>query len=177
MALKQFFFVHGENSANTGVVVPYDKSVMPVLPKDGLITQWTIPDMRLTRGQFTDYLGSETPGWRICSTKMRDILDQFRVDDDSIQWLEVYVADHKGEKRSYFVLRIGRGQVLLKPEKTKFADDGSVIRPFLDSAKLSDKFIIRLPEDRSRWMISEEVKFALQQGQCTGVVFSPVRQE
>jgi len=85
-----------------GVAHALEKPAMEFLPDEGTVENWKPLLMELRGGDFPDYLSSNL-GCRMCSERLRKILQEHRSPLDLLQWLDVVVKD-KQEDRNYFIL-------------------------------------------------------------------------
>ena len=79
---------------------------------------WKPIILKLKDGSFSDYQENSAV-CRLCSIKLKSIIDQHKSFQNEIQWLPVYVKSGDGETREYFILHFPvLAPVIKKPTST-----------------------------------------------------------
>ena len=100
--MKNFYKVSFYQEFIYGVGFPEKEEDFDV-PEDGIITNWNPILLNLKDGSFSDYQAN-SEACRLCSSKLRSIIDRNKSPQDQIQWLPMVVKDEHGEEREYFIL-------------------------------------------------------------------------
>jgi hypothetical protein len=142
-----------------------------LLPEEGFVNNWGPFVFELRDGRFGDYLACEI-SLRLCSQRLRDILQQKASPDDVLQWLDIQIR-RGSEERQYFVLHFPEPRDVLDKEHTVYgANERSVIKPAF-SKRLCEKYNI-FPSPRKGgqgFFIRAQVKEAIEAAKCTGMEF------
>ena len=124
-------------------------------PYEGEIIDWQELVLGLVDGDYPDYLASDFGG-RICSERMRAILDDAATSDDVLQWLSVKVKS-SNEKRQYYYLHFPAPPAVLHPKKTIFAVGNVVVRPVLSSETAALHAVFSYPKNEGTPLIVNEL--------------------
>ena len=138
--------------------------------KPGLIEEWVDQEYRLTGGGFSDYQ-AELRGLRLCSEKLREVIESGRGASDDVQWLPAQVIDSKGEQRPYWVLHFPEDpQSLLDIEQSTFGPLGEVVRGALDPAKAAARNVLPDPNGSFvTFLVSSALRDAILAAGCEGL--------
>jgi hypothetical protein len=120
-----------------------------------------------------DYLAN-TLGVRLCSPRLREVIDAERGPRDSVEWLPATVTDPAGVPHPYFVLHTLADADVLDPERTLTGPSGSPIRPVVDPRRVTDEQVMSFPGASVRLIVTDRVRRAIERAGCTGVRFSAV---
>jgi hypothetical protein len=144
------------------------------LPDSGLVENWKELKLNLVEGDFTDYLLSDE-SLRICSEKMREILDRGALRGDRLQWLPARVATRGGKSRPYYVLHFPDLPDILDCKHSTVINT-MVVKPVFRAEALSDHgvFSYRKGGDQSLF-VNASTKQRLEDEGCTGLEFSPAK--
>ena len=139
------------------------------------IDDWDPPIFELEEGGYTDYQNNNQR-LRLCSLKLRKILEQNASEYDILQWLEATVR-HEGEDRTYYALHFPEPADVINKEKSKYSkSDGKLIVPRLSRA-LCEKYNIftilkpSLSIASISLYVRENVKRDIEAAGCTGMEF------
>jgi hypothetical protein len=172
MGKRYFNVLFHDDSQDLGVARSSDPELF-FLP-EGEVVAWQPETLRLTDGDFGDYLANDL-GVRLCSEKMRDIIDKNAGPRDDLRWLPVFVEDDSGVSRPYWVLHFPKPADVIDREKSVMVDD-FVAKLALHGQKLVGHSVFSYREGGSLLLIvSEDVKARLVQSGCTGIQYSEVR--
>jgi hypothetical protein len=134
-------------------------------------SQWSKLVFDLEDGDYADYLANDL-GWRLCSSKLISIFDQFRGKRDGFIFLPVEVKK-RGNIANYYVLHFPKPSDVLDADASKFAGD-LVIKPVLDREKVSEHCVFAYGNEVevTRFVVSDRIKKIIQSQDCTGIEFS-----
>ena len=136
------------------------------LPYQGMVEDWEQLRLNLQDGEFSDYLASDL-GCRMCSLKLKEVLQAHATGNDHLQWLPVTVH-HGREKRVYFILHFPNPPDVLNPDRTLFTN-GVVLKAALDREKVAGHEVLTYPEGGNIVLyVSEGVRAAIEAAGCTG---------
>jgi len=173
-AIYNVFPTEYDNSGNDVFGVAYTSERQEELfrlPDSGKIEGWRRFSLDLRQGEFADYLSSDL-GCRLCSSKLREVLQSHASRDDELQWLEVDIKSDS-ECRPYFILHFPVRPDILNREESIFAAGFFVVKPVLAKAAIGEHQIFTYPGGGDRSMyVTSKVKRAIQSEGCTGLKFS-----
>lgn len=154
------------------VVEPIDTRIrLRELQKDDARVFFTIND-----GEFRDYQNNNRD-WRLCSEKMRNIIDAGRSPSDCLGWLPVTVRRRR-KRLTYFALHFTAVKPLrsiLDMRRTKVIRPSMfVVAPVLRRSGVGKHHVFTYEEDGSRWIVSDAVRGQLVAANCTGMKFKPL---
>jgi hypothetical protein len=153
----------------------YDTARFALLAELGHISDWSPPSLAVD-GTPTDYLANEL-GIRLCSAKLRDLIESARAEADELQWLDAVVHDDSGSHISYFVPHFPSALDVLDPDETLFAPDGStVVRPAISLARADSHVVFSYSPFGVAMVVAAELRRAIVAAGCTGVYFGSIRQ-
>jgi hypothetical protein len=140
------------------------------LPDTGTVDGWQPLVLELREGDYPDYLACNL-GCRLCSERLKDILQSRASPSDVLEWLEVVVRK-QGQERRYFILHFPQAPDVLDKKKTIFAGD-FVVKAVLSKDAVAGHQVFAYPKCGCLPLfISEEVSRAIDEEQCTGMEFS-----
>ena len=170
--MRRFYKVLFDEQPDLGVAQTLAERDLFFLPYSGRVSDWQPPTLELRDGGYPDYLAS-TLGCRLCSDKLRSILDAHAGPADELQWLPVRVRSGRQE-RPFFVLHFPSPPDVLDKTETIFA--GSfVVKAVLSDSAVADYRVFGYPEcGELPLLIAEDVKIAIERERCTGMEMAPV---
>jgi hypothetical protein len=173
---REFYSLFGEETDVFGVACFAAKRRQYRLTPDAPVIAWSPPVVELRSGRFTDYLGCDL-NVHLCSEKMHQVLDGFKSSIRDSQWLSLTVVRSNGQRRPYYILHLYSAPDVLDKTKTVFLPDGGrLVRPCLAPESLQGLSVFRLPNAPEHLIVSEEVRLALEEADCTGLQFTRVKQ-
>ena len=168
-----FYFLDVRDVADAPVAYGTDDPVGDgLLAEPGRPDHWPRLDLTVDEGVPTDYLANNL-GVRLCSPRLRAILDQAAGPADELQWLDARVIDEHGS-RPYHVLHFPTVPDVLDRERTIWVDDELVVMPVIASGKVADHRIFTIPGGGGRIIVANDVRLAIRAARCTGITFSRV---
>lgn len=142
------------------------------LPMAGMVQRWEPLQLELEGGQYPDYLASDL-ACRICSERLREILQNHASPLDSLQWLEAIVSNG-ADARQYFVLHFPQPPDILDARKTIFAGD-FVVKAVLSKHRVNGHHVFGYPNcGQLPLFISDQVRQAVERAHCTGMEIARV---
>jgi ribosomal protein L24E len=105
MERVDLFYIFGKNVRNGGVAKDskFNSGTLYFLRENQRITDWELLQCEIIEGAgFYDYQAN-THGFRLCSQKLKDVLENGKNPEDKIQWLEATIT-WNNETRLYYVL-------------------------------------------------------------------------
>ena len=136
------------------------------------VTDWDPPQLIMVGGDPQDYLANDL-GLRLCSSRMREVVESGVGEESPIQWLPVKVKDGAGANHVYWALRVVHMPDVLDSKRSIVVRGTFVVKPVLARERSAGKQIISFPGATTRLIVSGELRDSLLES-CTGVDFSPV---
>lgn len=152
-----------------GVAYIQDFNGIDLLPKQGLVDNWSTKHFFLKEGEYTDYLTANI-GCRLCSQRLHDVLEKCKSEGDIIQWLDAEVESESGEKRPYFILHFPVLFDAIDKKRSKY------VRDILTKQIINPKVCVGhtvfgyIEESRISFTVSETVRKELKRAGCTGLM-------
>ena len=166
-----FYWCHLDDSATSRACGDDNFDRDRLLAEPGRVEDW--PGLPLSlEGAALDYLPNNV-GVRLCSTRLRDVVEAVRDRDDSMQWLSVSVTDPDGTVLPYWALHFVRHPEVLHEERTIRARGDFVVKPVVDSTRAARHQLFAFPGATTRMIVSQRARDAIVDAGCTGVVFEP----
>ena len=127
---------------------PDDPALDRRLALSGTIDDWAPPYLQLTPGPIHDYLPNDS-GLRLCSEKLRGLLEEGRAAVDSIEWLPATVS--QGDMQlTYWALHFVETPDVLHRVKSVFAGP-MLVKAHLDRVRVDGHRLIGFPGDVLRF--------------------------
>jgi hypothetical protein len=140
------------------------------LPDSGTVEDWQTLILDLVEGDFADYLASNL-GCRLCSKRLKDLLDSHASSVDELQWLPVIVREGT-EQRPYSILHFPNPPDVLNKEKSLFARY-FVVKPVLSEAAVGNHQVFSYPGGGEITLfVSRKVKLAIKSAGYSGMELS-----
>ncbi|MGH2445065.1 MAG: imm11 family protein [Candidatus Limnocylindria bacterium] len=130
---------------------------------------WSAPRLVVESDELVDYLPNNL-GVRLCSRRMRDLIDANLGPRDSVQWLPAEVIDIFGAGHDYFVLHMPGDDDVLNESHSIFSGD-FVVKPVIEAEKVRGRQMFRLPEAMLTALVTRELQAKLADAAMTGVHF------
>jgi hypothetical protein len=175
MDFYQITFSEEDKYASYGVAYEIDCEELVFLPYEGYVSDWVTYNFELRDGDFCDYLATDRFR-RVCSIKLRDILEKNKGPKDSLQWLPIIVRSNL-YKREYYVLHFPHPSDVLDEKATMWVDGTDhVIKPALSKSKVVGHCVFSYPKDESiPLFVSDEVSYEIEESECTGLELTKCR--
>ena len=166
-----FFAILFASDDTRGVAVSSSNDTL-LLP-EGEIVNWVELILELEDGVYADYQANDL-GARLCSARMRAVLEKSAGDADRLQWLPVRV-NCDGQSRDYYILHFPDPRPVLDKKASIMVDD-FVVKSVLSSSLLVNRRVFTHEEGGNLPLyVSDEVAERLQEEGCTGIEFVPAR--
>jgi hypothetical protein len=150
-----------------------DPSRDQLLAEPGYVRRWTALELVVRTTDLTDYLPNNV-GVRLCSRRLRDVLDLRRSGEDEVQWLEAVVVDASGRTHDYYVLHLPSHPDVLDEARTIRVGRDFVVKPVISRGQARNHCVFSFPGAAIRLIVADEVKVAIERARCTGVTFEAV---
>ncbi len=156
-----------------GVAFIKDYSEINLLPKQGRVKDWVTKYFILKNGEYTDYLPANI-GCRLCSEKMRDILEEYKSEKDVLQWLDAEVESETGEKRHYFILHFPVLEDVLDKKKSKYVRNVLTKQVINPRACAGHEVFSCIEESTISFIVSKKVREELKKTCCRGLIYAQI---
>ena len=170
--MKYYYKVSSGSDIGGRAGVAYIKNYneLYLLPKEGTVTEWETKHFYLKDGEYTDCLPANI-GCRLCSKKMRDILERNKSNKDALQWLDAEVESEAGEKRQYFILHFPVLEDVLDKRKSKYA--GNILTKHVINPKAcaGHEVFSYIEESTLSFIVSQKVREELKKAGCRGLIY------
>lgn len=144
------------------------------VPHEGFITHWQPIILHLKDGPFSDYQAN-SEACRLCSSKLKSIIDQYKSSVDEIQWLPMIVKDEHGEEREYFILHFPVAYDVLDKERSLFFKEDQLIKPVFSLKKIDEHEVLNYdPYNFFGFLASEDIKREIEKEKCTNLSINKV---
>ena len=145
----------------------------------GWVENWEPLEHQISGG-FSDYL-TQADGFRLCSEKLREVLENVKREEDALQWLEAPVVRGPDE-RQYWILHFPvRPDVLAASSVLHDNPEAGltiVVRAVIDSNKAASHAVMPSPGRHvMTFTVSESAKRAIESAGCVGITFRESRVE
>lgn len=142
------------------------------VPDNGVVKNWKPIVFKLKDGSFSDYQANSA-ACRLCSIKLKSIIDQHKSFQDEIQWLPVYVKNDDGDTREYFILHFPNEPDVIDWEKSITVDKRFVVKPVFSLKKIDRRKVFNYPSGGAIvLLVSEDIRKAIEKAGCTNLSIS-----
>ena len=159
-----------------GVAYSVKDSDPDILPKGGnWVDNWEDIVYKLEDGGSADYLADDL-GARLCSERLRGVVDENKSETDKIQWLRAMVLDAEDQKREYYILHFPEDFPIVNKNKSLISGQ-TIIKPVLDIKVIRGHNIARIPISSihgGRYFVSDTLRKAIKKAKITGIGFLQV---
>ncbi len=183
MSGKRLAFYRVFGADGFGVALTDDEVDRRFLLLDrGIVTEWTPVEFCIQHGEWEGEAGDFVQndlGWRLCSQRMKNLLDGQLSDTDKIQWLPSYLTDLVGQRTQHFVLHFPEIPDILNLDagETIYHKESEVlIRPCISLEKAEGHRIFNIRGLQSATIVHASVKEAIEAARMQGVEFHSIRQ-
>ena len=140
------------------------------LPGNEKVTNWKPFVYEIKFGEFPD-LVPVINNFRLCSEKLKKIIDGCTSTEDGLQWLDTYVI--KGdEKVKYYILHFCKVYDIANLENSKLTRKGDIIVPAFNKNACDKLNIFTLSGWLNAWFVKENVKKEIEKNKCTNIEFT-----
>jgi hypothetical protein len=177
--MTEYYTVHWASEGTkdyklTGVAYVDESFSSIMVSENGIrVKNWKILEFELRKGIFTDYLPNNV-GARMCSQKLRCIIDDIRTLRDDIQWLDAIVKSSNITK-IYYILHFPRLYKVLDLKYSVFDEDG-LIKPILRADAFKERHLCSIPDKYGvQWYISKQLKEQIVKAKCSCISFTKMK--
>jgi len=171
--LGSFFYLHFADEPGLAVAqAPEDVDLGNRLLEEGEVTDWKVLNFVLDEGVQVDYLANSF-AFRLCSQKLRDVIDGNSAKEDVVQWLPAVVTGVDGVEMVHWVLHFPDPPEVLNVSKTLMAGP-VIVKACLDAALVAGHQVFGFPNESVRLIVAGDVRRAIERTGCTGMAFSRV---
>ena len=174
-----YFQVHwaaetDKNFESYGVAYADDRVDIDLIPANGTrIDNWDIIEFELRDGVYSDYQPNDL-GVRLCSEKLKQVIDDNLLSQDNVQWLETIVRSDNSVEKKYHILHFPKNYPDIDYKKSVIMDN-DIIKPIFLRSAFNHKHICSIPNEYGvEWYISKELKDKIVQAECTCISFTKV---
>jgi hypothetical protein len=168
--MTSYYLVSGRNDDILGVAYTVEKVGQIFLPGPGPVENWVERVFELRQGTFSDHLSTNFAS-RVCSERLRAILDSLASEDDKLQWLRIKVRSAE-EELPYFILHFPEPPDVLEKEAC-ILFDGQLVKPVFSRERLARHNVFTYPGKYVHSLfVSDGVKRSIESAGCTGIQFS-----
>ena len=151
-----------------------DQELEKRLRVGGQVSDWHVRRYNLDEeGVVVDYLPN-SDAFRMCSDRLRDVLDHHRGEGDILQWLQAIVTVPGDGDLSYWILHFPKVADVINRERSVFSGANHLIKAVLDSQLVAGHHVLSFPHNSITLVISDSVKRAIAAAGCGGMEFSRV---
>lgn len=144
-----------------------------LFPDEGYIVNFPKFRLKLKDGiRAPDYLSADI-GRKLCSEKLKCILEKMKGPKDKIQWLKTSAIDLTGTEIIYYFMHFPQKYDVLNKSETKYSPSGYPIVPALSQPLLEGHFIFSYCGSGGLCLIvHENVKAEIIRQKCSGITMS-----
>ncbi|MGQ9683062.1 MAG: imm11 family protein [Anaerolineae bacterium] len=175
MAMKaRFYRMLWREDPALGVGYAQGEFGLDLVKEDETYEQWVPVTFVLRDGGYADYQANDF-AVRLCSERLRHLIDMHAAPNDVRQWLEAIVVGPGGEAREYHILHLPEPADVLDKRRTLYAEGEFVMKPHLNAARASGRHVFIFPTGGTTAVIvSAKARDAIISARCTGMEFSSV---
>jgi len=148
----------------------YDRERDRLLMARDRVRDWSTPRLEVESDELVDYHPNDL-GMRLCSPRMRDVIDAGSGPKDDLQWLPAEVVDIFGTAHDYFILHLPGDDDVLNKVRSILVGEDSVVKPVLSAEKVEGRQLLRCPGAALTWFVSTDLRRKLEAAGITGVHF------
>ncbi len=165
-----YFYLHFADDPRFAVAhAPDDPALDKRLSAPGVVGDWNVLRFELEPGEIADYLPNSF-AYRLCSEKLRVVLDRTRAPFDFVQWLPAVVS-RDGTERQYSILHFPEVPAVVDIARTIMAGP-VIVKAHLDRKLVDGHRLFGFPEETLRLVVAQDVKRQIEAAACSGIVFS-----
>ena len=172
-AVGEYFYLHFADEPGLATAqTSRDPGLGKQLRAGGRMADWEMIRVEFSDGLIVDYLAN-TYAFRLCSSRLRDIIEAGRGKDDVIQWLPTVVTRHDGVDLPYWILHFPEVPMVLNAARSVMAGP-MIVKACLDARLVAGHQVLSFPNDSVRLVVASEVKGAIEGAGCSGMKFSKI---
>jgi hypothetical protein len=135
------------------------------------LTDWEAPRVELTEGEPVDYLETDLP-LRLCSMRLRGLIDVYRAFSDRWQWLPVTVF-RGPETWDYMALHVLQSPNWLDPGHSRYVD-GELVKVAVSREFADNRRVLAPRQDLRTWLVDDELCEEIEEARTSGMAFFEV---
>jgi hypothetical protein len=128
----------------------------------------------IPKGSPVDYQQNDL-GWRLCSGRMRRIIDTHKSAIDEVEWIDAVVAAERRQEHRYFVMHfpIPLPLAILDSRRTVFNpfNPRLVIKPVLNHRAVDGHNVFTYEGGFEPWFVRQHIRDALLAAGCEKIEF------
>ena len=170
----KIYYVHPLESSDDGDgVVEFPDQLLRSVPSNGTaVSAWSEARARLSRGEFLDYM-TGTAIIKVCSARLRRLLQSHCSDPAYLQWLPVSVEKLDGTVEQCFGLQFAAPIDVLDPERTVYVARSKFPRRPAFKSEIVARYpffgVDGLPG--LHWFVTEPLRREIADAKFTGIEF------
>ena len=173
MAEGDFFYVFIRNEPDFALArTKPDPELDRRLRAGGEVAEWLTLQFDLEEGAVIDYLPNSR-AFRMCSQRLRDVLERERGDADVLQWLPATVTNGAGATLPFWILHFPRVPELINRAQSIFSGP-VLVKAVLDVTLVAEHRVFSRPHDTVSLIVADSVRRAIAKAGCGGMEFSRV---
>jgi len=173
VADRDFFYVFIRNAPDFAVArTKPDPELDRRLRAGGECAEWRTLPFELEQGVVIDYLPNSR-ALRLCSQRLRDVLERERGDADVIQWLSATVTNGAGGTLPYWILHFPTVPEVINKARSIFSGP-VLVKAVLDLTLVAEHRVFSRPHDTVSLIVADKVRRAIANAGCAGMEFSRV---
>lgn len=173
--MKKYYRISFPQDSKYGIGIPECKENEDFeVPNEGRVLNWKPITLVLKGGPPSDYQGSN-PTYRVCSKKLKLIIEEHQSPQDEIQWLPMILIEEEGKELEYFILHFPESYDVIDKEKSIIFGGDQIVKPIFSLNKINGHEIFNYdPFNFLGFVISESVKKGIEKAGCTNLSISKV---
>ena len=168
----QVLYVEDEQYAPFGVAYAPEDTDLFLIPISGeKVITWSSINLALRDGDFADYLANDL-GARLCSLKLKNIIEKNLSQIDEVQWLESTVVNSSGLEKKYYILHFPVDYEVIDRNKSIIVNEEFIVKGVLDYSAVQGHHIFTYPNEAGRRLfVNKDLKKVIEDNKCTGISF------
>jgi hypothetical protein len=171
---EYFQVLHAEDEqyAPFGVAYAPEDTDLHLVPISGeKVITWSSINLDLRDGDFADYLANDL-GARLCSLKLKNIIEENLSQIDEVQWLESTVINSSGLEKKYYILHFPVNYEVIDRDKSIIVNEKFIVKGILNYSAVQSRHVFTYPNEAGRrFFINKELKKNIEDNNCTGISF------
>ena len=168
-----FYYLHFADEPELAVArAPDDPDLGDRLLGGGEVTDWKVLHFVMDEGVQVDYVANSF-ACRLCSEKLRAVLNGNCGKNDVMQWLPAVVTGRDGVEVPHWVLHFPEAPEVLDLSKTVMAGP-VIVKACLDAGLVAGHQVFGFPNESLRMVVAGAVRDTIERTGCTGMTFSRV---
>lgn len=136
------------------------------------MTDWEPPQVELVEGDPVDYLETDLP-LRLCSMRLRGLIEVYRLMSDRWQWLPVTVFRDE-EAWDYAALHVLPSSNWLDAGHARYDSDHNLVKLAVNRELAGERRILAPRNDLVTWLVDDELVEEMEESRMSGIAFYEV---